>query len=265
LSAGVTRRNEAGQVFPLVLIILTLGSILVAGFLASVNSGLLTIDIYTQSVTNASNAEDIALDSVMDLLDVISPDEIGDNITYEINGVPVTITVVTGADIPPAEFTSGGFVDNDVFSDWSFSEQHTSFTEEPPGSGEYIFVIEKQAYLQFTVNLTDYSGLALRVYARLSNPGSSSNDGYLVFEYSTDGLNWVEAAQWFFSAENTDYQYYTADLSSDNITAPFRVRFTPVVSKGNPEFDVQEIEVSTDSAVTIYATVGDTTVEIPVE
>ncbi len=264
--SGQIIREETGQVFALVLIILALSSTLVAGFLFSVSTNLLSIEVYNESVDDVSHAEDVAIDYVSELLEQIDIDQIGDNVTFELNGVPVTLTVVTsnGTAPEPAIITGDGFVDTGVFSEWAYSVQHTEFFEDPPGSGEYVVLVVKQSYLQFTVTLSDYSDMVLSIFAKSVDPGSSSHVGYLICEYSPDGEQWIEAEQWDFDSVSTDYQYYETDLSAYVITTPFQVRLTPHITKGNPDFDIAEIRILSGSTMyEIIATVGETTVQIP--
>ncbi len=259
-------REDTGQVFALVLIILALGSTLVAGFLFSVSSNLMTVEVYNEPVYDMSNAEDVAIDYISELLEQIDIEQIGDNLTFELNGVPVTLTVVTvnGTVPEPAIITGDGFVDTGVFSEWAYSVQHTEFFEDPPGSGEYVVLIVKQSYLQFNVTLSDYSDMVLSIFAKSVNPGSSSHEGYLICEYSPDGEEWIEVEQWDFGSVSSDYQYYETDLSAYGITTPFQIRLTPYITKGNPDFDIAEIRILSDSTIyEIIATVGETTVQIP--
>ncbi|MBN2240740.1 MAG: hypothetical protein JW712_13275 [Dehalococcoidales bacterium] len=239
-----TIRKETGQALPLALLVLALGSILVGSFLVAITSRMMNVDVFQESEFR----EDIVEAATAYVIEAIETgnytlDEIPDTLT--LNGITANFSVVEDV-TAESDFSNEMFNDTEGFTNWV--EDKVTLTEDPPDSGEYYATVIKHSYLQFLVDLDDYSDLVLRIHARVI---FGKADDQVILRISNNGTDWTDVKTWTIADNSADYVYYNVDLTPYGITDTFWVSFESLIEWGAADFLMDEIKIVSGYTVVV--------------
>ena len=170
--------NQQGQAFPLVLVILAIGSILVSGFLTSATSSLLNAKVYGDPIPDIYAADAGIEDAIWGLqYGSLSEklDESGGYLKYTlhepVNDLSVTISLNGTA---TSIIASHDFNDNNWsggagwLSQWNRNGSTSLTTSRSPYEGTHHLQLQgKNAYVERSVDLTGMTDVHLQFYAKV--------------------------------------------------------------------------------------------------
>lgn len=256
-------RNQRGQTFPLVLIILAIGSILVTGFLRSASSSLLNAKVYSDPIPEIYAADAGIEDAIWGLQygtlgDTL--DSSGGYLEYllhePVNNLPVHISVNGSTGI----IASHDFNDNSMnggigwLSAWSHQGSTSITTKEDPYEGTHHLELRgNTAYIERSVDLTGKSGIHLQFYAKVDSFESGDTMKCLV---SPDYIDWTEVKAWDSSDSDGLYYPVDIDLSSFEMSSEFWVAFDSGMDKNNDYFYVDDLSISGSGGSAIIRSVA---------
>ncbi|MFC1946883.1 hypothetical protein ACFLXY_03055 [Chloroflexota bacterium] len=260
-------RKQQGQAFPLVLIILAIGSILVSGFLTSANTSLLNAKVYSDPIpdTYAADAgiEDaiwgLQYDSLDDTLD--SSGGYLEYVLHEsVNDLPVYISLngITGL------IASHDFNDNSMnggtgwLSGWSHQGSTSIITQQNPYEGTHHLRLRgANAYIERSVDLTGKSDVHLQFYAKVNSFEGGDTMRCLV---SPDYLDWTVVQTWDSSDSDDTYHPVDIDLSSFEMSSEFWIGFDSGIDRNNDYFYVDYLTIGgSGGSVIIQSVAGEKT------
>lgn len=257
--------TQQGQSFPLVLVILAIGSILVTGFLTSANSSLLTARVYSDPIPDTYAADAGIEDAIWGLQYGTLAETLGSSggyLEYElhelVNGLPVYISLngTTGL-IASHDFNdsnwSGG---TGWLSDWSHLGSTLITTSQNPYEGtHHVQMRGSNAYIERSVNLTGMTDVHLQFYAKVRAFEGSDTVSCLV---SSDYMDWTVVQTWDSSDSDNTYYPIDIDLSSFEMSSEFWIAFDSDVNQNNDYFYVDYLSIGgTGGSVTIQSVAGE--------
>ena len=231
-------RNEKGQALPLALIALSLGALLVGGFLSNTSTNLIATQVFKRA-TNEQYAADSGIeDAIWNLI-------YGDFTTFltgpgyswsyspteSINEYTPDVTVTRGS-APiggvPTVLADDNFASKnwDGGSGWlvGWSNEKAKITDKQgPYEGTYHVEINNEAsYLARSANLSGQSDLYLQVRTKAKEFKESTLMQLLV---SPDGSQWTAAKTWTIADSDDTYHLNNIDLSPYTMSSEFWVAF----------------------------------------
>ena len=261
-----TRRNkQKGQAFPLVLVILAIGSILVSGFLTSANSSLLTARVYSDPIPDIYAADAGIEDAIWGLQygtlgDTL--DSSGGYLEYTlhepVNDLSVTISLngtSTGL------IASHDFNDNNMnggngwLSGWNHQGSTSITTSQNPYEGTHHLQMRgSNAYVERSVDLTGMTDVHLQFYAKVNSFEGGDTMSCLV---SSNYIDWTIVQTWDNSDSDDTYYPVDIDLSSFEMSSEFWIAIDSGMDKNNDYFYVDYLSISgAGGSVTIRSAAG---------
>ncbi|HEY95144.1 MAG TPA: hypothetical protein G4O15_09440 [Dehalococcoidia bacterium] len=242
--------RQQGQAFPLVLIILAIGSILVSGFLTSANTSLLNAKVYSDPIPDTYAADAGIEDAIWGLQYGTlgeTLDSSGGYLEYvlhePVNDLPVYISLngITGL------IASHDFNDNNMnggigwISGWSHQGSTSIMTQENPYEGTHHLRLRgANAYIERSVDLMGKSEVHLQFYAKVNSFESGDMMRCLV---SPDYLDWTVVETWDSSDSDNTYHPVDIDLSSINMSSEFWIAFDSGMDRNNDYFYVDYLTI----------------------
>jgi len=231
-------RNEKGQALPLALIALSLGALLVGGFLSNTSTNLIATQVFKRATQEHYAADSGVEDAIWDLIygnfrELLTRP--GDSISYSptesINKYTPEVIVTRGqspigkapAILANDNFESRSWVGG---SGWlvEWSNEKTKITDKQgPYEGTYHVEINNEAsYLARSANLSDQSDLYLQVWTKAKDFKESTLMQLLV---SSDGSQWTTAKTWTIADSDDTYHLNNIDLSLYTMSSEFWIAF----------------------------------------
>ncbi|MBN2076781.1 MAG: hypothetical protein JW762_14625 [Dehalococcoidales bacterium] len=260
--------NQQGQAFPLVLIILAIGSVLVSGFLTSANTSLLTARVYSDPIPDIYAADAGIEDAIWGLqYGSLSEklDESGGYLKYTlhepVNDLSVTISLNgTATNI----IASHDFNDNNWsggagwLSQWNRNGSTSLTTSRSPYEGTHHLQLQgKNAYVERSVDLTGMTDVHLQFYAKVRSFEGGDTMSCLV---SSDYVDWKVVQTWDRSDSDETYYPVDIDLSSFEMSSEFWIAFDSGMSGNDDYFYVDYLSIiGTGGSVSIQAVAGEET------
>ena len=264
-----TRLNkQQGQAFPLVLVILAIGSVLVSGFLTSATSSLLNAKVYGDPIPDIYAADAGIEDAIWGLQYGTLGDTLyssGGFLEYTlhepVNDLPVTISLNGTATSLVAEHD---FNDNNWsggtgwLSGWTHLGSTSITTSQSPYEGTHHLQMRgSNAYVERSVNLTGMTDVHLQFYAKVSSFEGGDTLSCLV---SSDYTDWTVVQTWDSGDSDNDYHPFDIDLSSFEMSPEFWIAFDSDVNRNNDYFYVDYLTIGgTGGSVTIQSVAGEET------
>jgi hypothetical protein len=256
-------RKQRGQTFPLVLVILAIGSILVTGFLRSASSSLLSAKVYSDTIPDIYAADAGIEDAIWGLqYGTLSEtlDSSGGYVEYllhePVNNLPVYISVNGSTGI----IASHDFNDNSMnggtgwLSAWSHQGSTSITTQQNPHEGTHHLRLRgDNAYVERSVDLTGKSGVHLQFFAKVDSFEGGDTMRCLV---SPDYLNWTEVEIWDSSDSDNLYHPVDIDLSFFEMSSEFWIVFESGMDKNNDYFYVDDLSISGSGGSAIIRSVA---------
>jgi hypothetical protein len=266
-------RKQQGQAFPLVLVILAIGSILVSDFLTSANSSLLNARAYSDPIPDIYAADAGIEDAIWGLQygtlgDTL--DSSGGYLQYTlhepVNDLSVTISLNGTATSIVADHD---FNDNDWnggtgwLSGWSHQGSTSITTSQNPYEGtRHLQMRGSNAYVERSVDLTGMSNVHLQFYAKVRSFEFGDTMNCLV---SSDYADWTVVKTWDSSDSDDTYHPVDIDLSSFEMSSEFWIAFDSGVNRNNDYFYVDYLSIGgTGGSVTIQSVAGEETTIVKV-
>jgi len=260
-------KKQQGQAFPLVLIILAIGSILVSGFLTSANTSLLNAKVFSDPIPDiyAAHAgiEDAiwglqygslgdTLDSSGGYLEYVLPETVNDvSVSVSLNGITGLIS-------------SHDFNDNSMnggtgwISGWSHQGSTSITTQQDPYEGTHHLRLRgTSAYIERSVDLTGKSDVHLQFYAKVDSFESGDTMSCLV---SSNYVDWTVVKTWDSGDSDNTYHAVDIDLSTFEMSSEFWIAFDSGVNRNNDYFYVDYLTIGgSGGSVLIQSVAGEKT------
>jgi hypothetical protein len=257
-------KKQRGQTFPLVLIILAIGSILVTGFLRSASSSLLTARVYSDPIPDIYASEAGIEDAIWGLQYGTlgtSLDASGGYLEYTlhetVNDLMVTITLNGTATslIADHDFNdnnwSGG---TGWLSGWSHQGSTSITTGQSPYEGtRHVQMRGSNAYIDRSVDLTGMTDVHLQFYAKVRLFEGGDTMSCLV---SSDYIDWTVVQTWDSTDSDNTYYPVDIDLSSFEMSSEFWIAFDSGVNQNNDYFYVDYITIGGSGGTVILQSVA---------
>jgi len=262
-AAKTLMKKQRGQTFPLVLIILAIGSILVSGFLRSASSSLLNAKAYSHPVPDIYAAEAGIEDAIWGLrYGTLSNtlDSSGGYLEYSlhesVNNLPVYISVNGSTGI----IASHDFNDNSMnggtgwLSAWGHQGSTSITTQQIPYEGTHHLRLRgASAYIERSVDLTGKSDVHLQFFAKADSFEAGDTITCLV---SPDYIDWTEVETWDSSDSDNIYHPVDIDLSTFEMSSEFWIVFNSGMDKNNDYFYVDDLSISGSGGSAIIRSVA---------
>lgn len=266
-------RGQSGQVLPLALITLAMGSLLVSNFLNSASTNLLSARVFRETMP-AQYAADAAIEDAVwnltygDLVLLTEPeDRASYSLTETVNGFTPRVIVTRVIPVPDLTLATDDFESNSWGggTEWLGSWHHEGEASIQKGGGAY----EGKYYLRLRSD-TGYVRrafdpyretnvyLILRAKAESFEPGDTAD--CLV---SADGGNWTVMRTWEDGEDDNTYRYYQINLSAHTATNRLWIAFDANMSEKGDKFYVDDIRVVVINRPIDYevvTTVGEVTI-----
>jgi hypothetical protein len=264
--------KQQGQAFPLVLIILAIGSIMISGFLTSATTSLLTAKVYSDPIPDIYSAdagiEDAiwglqygtlgdALDSSGGYLEYVLHESVNDLLVH------ISLNRITGL------IASHDFNDNRMdggigwLSGWGHQGSTNIITQQNPYEGTHHLRLRgANAHVERSVNLTGKSEVHLQFYAKVDSFESGDTMSCLV---SPDYIDWTVVKIWNSGDSDNTYHPVDIDLSSFEMSSEFWIAFDSGVDKNNDYFYVDYLTIGgSGGSVIIQSVAGEKTATVKV-
>ncbi len=267
-----TLKDEKGQAFPLALVVLAMGSLFVGGFLSTVNTSLLTSEVYSLPVPDRYSADAGVEDAIWELRYGTLADTLessGGEITYQldepVNGVTPEITVISHNSV----IASHDFEDNrwSGGTGWLYGWWHqgsTSITnsQNPYQGIRHVQMRGSNAYIDRAVDLTGYSNIRLQFWAKVR---SFERNDTMYCMVSPNDTDWTSVYVWDRNDSDNTYHYYDIDLSSIPVSGEFWIAFDSEMSGNNDYFYIDQIVITALGGYEIISTAGERTTRVTIE
>ena len=265
--------KQQGQAFPLVLVILAIGSILVSGFLTSANSSLLNARVYSDPIADiyAADAgiEDAiwglqygtlgdTLDSSGGYLQYTLHEPVNDlSVTISLNGTSTNL--VAGHDFNDNDWNGG----TGWLSGWSHQGSTSITTSQNPYEGtRHVQMRGSNAYIERSVDLTGKTDVWLHFFAKVRSFEGGDTMSCLV---SSDHADWTLVKTWDRNDSDNTYYPVDIDLSSFEMSSEFWIAFDSGASGNGDYFYVDYLSIGgTGGTVTIQSIAGGETTIVKV-
>jgi hypothetical protein len=268
-------RDENGQAFPMALVVLAMGSLFVAGFLTSVDTGLLTSKIYSRPVPFIYTADAGVEDALWGLwygtLAEMIQDQ-GGEVTYAltepVNGTTAEITVAG---------SQGGTVASDDFEEhnwgggtgWLYPWYHQGSIQFGHNSNHqyqgtyYLQIRGSNAYLDRAADLSGYTNLRLQFYAKARSFERNDEMYCLV---SPDDTHWTVVQVWRNGDDDNQYHFFDIDLSPYEMSGEFWIAFDSEMGDNSDYFYIDDLKITGGSSYyEIISDAGEKTTTVTLE
>ena len=256
-------KKQRGQTFPLVLIILAIGSILVTGFLRSASSSLLNAKVYSDPIPDTYAADAGIEDAIWGLQYGTlgdSLDSSGGYLEYVLDEPVNNLTVYISVNGSTGIIASHDFNDNRMnggtgwLTAWSHQGSTSITTQQNPYEGTYHLRLRgANAYIERSVDLTGKSEVHLQFFVKVNFSGSGDTMKCLV---SPDYLDWTVVQTWDSSDNDNTYHPVDIDLSSIEMSSEFWIAFESGMDKNNDYFYVDDLSISGSGGSAIIRSVA---------
>ncbi|UCC17068.1 MAG: hypothetical protein JSU58_00505 [Dehalococcoidales bacterium] len=260
-------RNQQGQAFPLVLIILAIGSVLVSGFLTSTNTSLLNAKVYSDPIPDTYAADAGIEDAIWGLQYGTlgtTLDSSGGFLEYvlheSVNDLPVYISLngITGL------IASHDFNDNSMnggsgwLSGWNYMGSASIITQQNPYEGTHHLRLRgANTYVERSVDLTGKNDVNLQFYAKVDSFEAGDTMSCLV---SSDYVEWTVVETWDSDDSDNTYHPFDIDLSPFEMSSEFWIAFDSGVNRNNDYFYVDLLTIGgSGGSVIIQSVAGEKT------
>ncbi|UCD08325.1 MAG: hypothetical protein JSU79_08185 [Dehalococcoidales bacterium] len=265
-------KKQHGQAFPLVLIILAIGSVLITGFLTSTNTSLLNARVYSDPIPDIYAADAGIEDAIWGLQYGTLSDTLDSSGGYfeytlhePVNDLPVYISLngITGM------IASHDFNDNSMnggtgwLSGWSHQGSTSFTTQQNPYEGTHHLRLRGAgAYIERSVDLTGKSEVHLQFYAKVNSFEGGDTMRCMVSSNKTD---WTVVQTWDSSDSDNTYYPVDIDLSSFEMSSEFWMAFDSGVNRNNDYFYVDYLSIGgSGGSILIQSTAGEKTAKAKV-
>lgn len=219
-------RIENGQAFPMALVVLAIGSLLVGSFLTAVNTNFLISNVYSDPVPDNYTADAGIEDAIWGLRYGTLND------AFSIN-----LNTIASHDFDDASWSGG----TGWLNDWFYTGQVAMVTSGLPYQGTHHLLIQHDnAYIKRAVNLNGYTGVRLQFWAKAFN--LEGND--IAYCYvSPDNSNWTSVKTWAAGDDDNLYKFWEIDLSSFAMTSEFWIAFDSEFNNQNDFLYIDDLRI----------------------
>lgn len=266
-------REQDGQVLPLALITLAMGSLLVGNFLNSATTNLLSAGVFRETMP-AQYAADAAIEDVVwnltygDLVDLTEPeDQVSYSLTETVNGFTPRVMVTRVVPVPDLTLAADDFESRSWsggegwYGSWYHSGDASIIRGDNPYQGRYHLQLRRDTGLvarSFYPEGETNVYLSFRARAQSFEPGETA-DCWV----SPGGGNWTVVKTWEDGEDDNTYRYYQIDLSAHTATNRLWIAFDANMSGKGDKFYVDDISVVVINRPIDYevvTTVGEVTI-----
>ena len=244
--------NEEGQALPLAIIALSIGSLLVGGFLSYMSTNLIASGTFSRLITGQYSADAGAEDAIWNLMygDLATNlASSGDSVTYSlteaVNGFTPEVTVTRDkVNIASDDFESGGWSGGSGWLDgWYYQGDADIVKSGTPYEGSYhLRLMSNTGYVKRAIDLSARAGDSLEFWAKASSFETGEEAQCLV---SSNGSDWTPVETWLYGDDDVDdeYHFYSIDLSPYTPSSEFWIAFQAGMSAANDYFYVDDLKV----------------------
>ena len=266
-------RGQSGQVLPMALVTLAMGSLLVGNFLNSAGTNLLSARVFREAMP-AQYAADAAIEDVVwnltygDLVLLTEPeDRVSYSLTETVNGFAPRVIVTRVLPVPDLalatdDFESRGWYGGEGwYGSWYHSGDASVIKGDSPYEGSYHLRLRRDTGL---VARSFYPEGESNVYLTFRARAQSFESGETADCWvSSDGWHWTSVRTWVDGEDDNTYRYYQIDLSAYTATNRLWIAFDANMSDQGDKFYVDDIRVVVINRPIDYevvTTVGEVTI-----
>lgn len=265
--AKKSTKKQQGQAFPLVLVILAIGSILVSGFLTSANSSILNAKVYSDPIPDIYAADAGIEDAIWGLQYGTlgdSLDSSGGYLEYMLHEPVNDLTVNISLNGITGFIANHDFNDNRMnggagwVSAWSHQGSTSITSQQNPYEGTHHLRLRgANAYIERSVDLTGKSDVHLQFYAKVNSFEGGDTMSCMVSPNKTD---WIVVQTWDSSDSDNTYHPIDIDLSAFEMSSEFWIAFDSGVNRNNDYFYVDYLSIGgSGGSVIIHSVAGEKT------
>jgi hypothetical protein len=242
--------SEKGQILPLVMVALAVGSVVVTPFIGHAGSSLIGSRVYGQVIAEQYSADSGIEHGIWRLIDDGLAEELsssGDSITYQlgeaVNGETPSVTVTRDMEnIAGDDFESGGWSGGSGWlSGWYHEGDASIVTIRSPYQGIYHLQLRtNNGYVERAVDLSSYSSASLQFRAK-ARSFESGEEAYCLV--SADGTDWTVVQNWRDGDDDNIYRFYEIDLSSYELSSEFRIAFQADMSGTGDQLYIDDLKI----------------------
>jgi hypothetical protein len=266
-------RGQKGQVLPLALITLAMGSLLVGSFLNSATTSLLSARVFRETMP-AQYAADAAIEDVVwnltygDLVLLTEPEDgVSYSLTETVNGFTPRVIVTRVVPVPDSTLATDDFESNSWGggTEWLGSWYHEGEASIEKGGGAYEgkYYLSLRSDTGYVRRAFDPYGEAnvyvtFRAKAESFEPGDTAD-----CLASANGENWTVMRTWEDGEDDNTYRYYQLDLSAHAATNRLWIAFDANMSKMGDKFfvdDIRAVVINRPIDYEVFTTVGEVTI-----
>jgi hypothetical protein len=245
--------GQNGQVLPVALITLAMGSLLVGSFLNNASTNLIATEVFRETMP-AQYAADAAIEDVVwnltygDLVNLTEPeDAVSYSLTELVNGYTPRVTVTRVEPVPDLTLATDDFESHNWgggtgwLGSWYHSGDVSIIKGTNPYQGKYHLRLRRSTGLaarSFDPQRETNVYLTFRARAESFEPGETA-----VCWVSLDGWHWTALKTWVDGEDDETYRYYQIDLSAHTATNRLWIAFDANMSGKGDMFYVDDIRV----------------------
>lgn len=255
--------DEKGQAFPLALIALAVGALLIMPFLNGVSTHLLASQKFAASTSEQYAADAGVEDAIWKVTydrAVIPP---GDTLSYSlddpVNGITSSISITRDT----VSLATDGFESGDLsggsgwLNNWADTGDVKVRKQETPHGGIYHLRMRKaNSYLERDADFAGQSGLHLQLWAKVD---SLEDADFVEALVSPDHTSWNVVKTWTSADSDNTYHFVDIDLSPFTMSNQFWIAFNSGMNSPNDNFYIDDLLVGS-ALYEIVSSAGDTTV-----
>ena len=245
--------GQNGQVLPVALITLAMGSLLVGSFLNNASTNLIATRVFRETMP-AQYAADAAIEDVVwnltygDLVNLTEPeDAVSYSLTETVNGYTPRVTVTRVVPVPDLTLATDDFESHNWgggtgwLGSWNHSGDASIKKDDNPYQGKYHLRLQRNTgYVKRSFDPQGETNVYLTFRAKAQSFESGETADCLV---SPDSENWTAVRTWVDGEDDNTYRYYQIDLSAYTATSRLWIAFDANMSGKGGKFYVDDISV----------------------
>jgi len=266
-------QGQDGQVLPLALITLAMGSLLVGSFLNNATTSLLSARVFRETMP-AQYAADAAIEDMVwnltygDLVLLTEPeDQVSYSLTETVNGFTPRVTVTRVVPVPDLTLATDDFESKKWSGGegWYGSWHHEGDASIQKGGsayeGKYHLRLQRDTgYVRRAFDPYGETNVYLILHAKAQSFESGETADCLA---SADGENWTVMRTWEDGEDDNTYRYYQINLSAYTATNRLWIAFDANMSEKGDKFfidDIRAVVINRPIDYEVVTTVGEVTI-----
>lgn len=255
--------DEKGQAFPLALIALAAGFLLITSFLSGVSTNVLASQKFRESTVEQYAADAGVEDAIWKVAydgAVIPP---GNTLSYSlddpVNGITPSISITrVSVSLATDDFESGNLSGGSGWlNNWADTGDVKVWKQDAPHGGTYHLRMRKaNSYLERDTDFAGQSGLHLQLWAKVD---SLEDADFVEALVSPDHTSWNVVKTWTAADSDNTYHFVDIDLSPFTMSSQFWIAFNSGMNSPNDHFYIDDLLVG-PALYEIVSSAGGTTV-----